>query len=193
VAILAALTACGSATPTAAPARPCITTNCESGGAQLNVPFSYELSTHCGVLEARFDGRFFYPDSLYPSDIPAGLMQPVDSGTMTLLSSHTALFQDLAGHSIQFVDSPPGVIGKAYPFSVHVLAGGNSLTDEHFAGRVWHPQTSIAGVSGPPYGNGHDAWTIIAGTFTMVSSDKAVFRTAEAAKLDFVRVPFVCD
>lgn len=97
---------------------------------------------------------------------------------MTLLSSHMALFQDLARHSIRLVDSPPGAIGKAYPFSVHLLPDGNSLTYEHFAGRVWHPQASIPGVSGPPYGNGQDAWTIVPGTLIMMSGSNAVFQRA---------------
>ena len=189
-----AVTACGAAAPIgAALTGPCSPTNCEAGNAQLNIPYSYGLSTHCGVLEARFNGRFFYPDSLYESDIPASLMQPVDWGTMTLTSPKTATFEDLAGHSIRLLDSPPGVIGKAYPFSVHVLAGGNSLADEQFAGRVWHPQALLAGMTGPPYGNGHDASTIVAGTFTIMSNDDAVFVTAGAAKINFVRVAFVCD
>lgn len=195
LAVIVILTACGTVAGRASTGQtsPCNGYTCEGAVAQGNVAYHYQLGTHCGVLEARFGGRFFYPESLYPSEIPPGLDQPMDSGTMTLLSAHLALFQDPAGHSIRFVDSPPGEIGKAYPFSVHVLAGGSALIDERFGGRLWHPQGTLPGVSGPPYGNGHDAWTIVPGSLTLMSVDNAVFHTAGGATVNFVRAPFLCD
>jgi hypothetical protein len=188
------LTACGSGMgrPGGGQTNPCNAYSCDGQGAQLNVAYRYQLPTHCGVLETQFDGRVFYVESLYPSDLPPGLDGPVDLGTMTLLGAHLALFQDPAGHSIRFVDSPPGIIGNAYPFTAHVLAGGNTLIDEHFAGRLWHPQGTLPGVSGPPYGNGHDAWTSVSGTMTLLSGDKSVFRSEGGTTVDFARTDFVC-
>jgi hypothetical protein len=112
---------------------------------------------------------------------------------MVLLAAHLAEFQDPAGHHIRFVDSPPGVIGKAYPFTVHVLAGGNQLIDERFAGRVWHPQGTLPGVSGPPYGNGHDAYTTVSGSLTLASADQAIFVAPSASAVTFVRMQEGCD
>lgn len=188
------LTACGSGMgrPGSGQTDPCNAYSCDGQGAQLNIAYCHQLPTHCGVLETQFDGRLFYVESLYPSDLPCGLDGPTDLGTMTLLGAHLALFQDSVGHSIRFVDSPPGVIGRAYQFTAHVLAGGNTLIDEHFAGRLWHPQGTLPGVSGPPYGNGHDAWTPVPGTMTLHSGDKSVFRTEGGTTVDFARTDFVC-
>jgi hypothetical protein len=112
---------------------------------------------------------------------------------MVLLSAHLAEFRDPAGHHIRFVDSPPGVIGKAYPFTVHVLAGGNQLIDERFAGRVWHPQGTLRGVIGPPYGNGHDAYTTVSGSLTLASADQAIFVAPSASAVTFVRIQVGCE
>jgi hypothetical protein len=183
------LTVCGSANdrPATGLANPCNQYTCDGPGAQLNIAYTYQLPTHCGVLEVAFDGRVFYVESLYPADVPAGLDQPVDAGTMVLLSAHLAEFQDPSGHHIRFVDSPPGEIGQAYPFTVHVLAGGNLLIDERFAGRVWHPQGTLPGISGPPYGNGQDAYAAVTGSLTLVSADRAVFVTSNATTVAFGR------
>lgn len=174
-------------------ADPCNAFTCDGPGAQISLAYRYQLGTHCGVLEIRFDGRPFYVESLYPTDRLTGLDQPMDVGTMVLLSSHLAEFRDPAGHHISFVDAPPGVIGHAYPFSVHVLAGGSQLIDERFAGRLWHPQGTLPDVSGPPYGNGHDAYTAVSGSLTLESADRAVFTTPSATKVVFVRTSFTCE
>ena len=182
-------TGCGSANdrPATGLANPCNQFTCDGPGAQLNIAYTYQLPTHCGVLEVPFDGRAFYVESLYPAEVLAGLDQPVDAGTMALLSAHLAEFQDSSGHHIRFVDSPPGEIGKAYPFTVHVLAGGNLLIDERFAGRVWHPQGTLPGISGPPYGNGNDAYAAVTGSLTLVSADRAVFVTSNGTSVAFGR------
>jgi hypothetical protein len=189
------LTACGNGMGRtgSTQADPCNAYTCDGPGAQLNVAYHYQLGTHCGVLEIRFDGRTFYIASLYPTDELAGLNQPVDVGTMVLLSSHVAAFRDPAGHDIRFVDTPPGVIGHAYPFTVHVLAGGNQLIDERFAGRLWHPHGTLPGVSGPPYGNGHDAYTAVSGSLTLLSADQAVFTTPSSSTVGFVRTSSACE
>ncbi len=189
------LTACGNANSQAASDHvgPCDPYACQGPGAVLNVAYPFQLPTHCGVLEARFDGRAFYVESLYPADLPSDLDQPIDTGTMVLVSTHRALFHDPAGHEIHFVDSPPGVIGQEYPFTVHVLAGGNQTIDERFAGRVWHPEGTLAGVNGPPYGNGHDAYTVVRGSLILLSEDRAVFTTPNGASVAFARVSVACD
>jgi hypothetical protein len=144
------------------------------------------LSTHCGVLEIRFDGRVFYLESINPADVLVGLDQPEDIGTMVLLSAHLAVFQDAAAHSIRFVDSPPGLIGKAYAFTVYVYPG-DRLIDVRFAGRPWHALGTLPGVSGPPYGNGRDTSTAVAGLMTLVSGSRATFLTPNGSTVEFVR------
>ena len=159
----------------------------------MNVAYSYQLPTHCGVLETRFDGRTFYVNSLYPADLPAGLDGPTDTGTMALLSDSHAVFKDPAGHEIGFADSPPGLIGMAYPFTVHVLAGGDQLSDEKFAARLWRAEGTLPGVSGPPTGNGHDAYTAVVGTITLVSEGMAVFSAIGEPTVTFDRTRPTCD
>lgn len=174
-------------------ASPCRPFTCDGTGAKNGVAYQYQLLTHCGVLETRFDGRVFYVEALYPADIPAGLDAPFDAGTMALLSAHVALFRDAAGHAIRFVDSPPRVIGEAHPFTVHVLAGGNQLIDERFAARLWHPQGTLPSVSGPSSGNGQDAYTPVSGTLTLLSAARAVSSTPNTRTAAFVRTPSLCD
>ena len=169
---------------------PCGSYACDGPGAQLSVAYSYQLPTHCGVLATRFDGRDFYVSSLYPADLPAGLDQPTDTGTMALLSDSVAMFNDPAGRQIQFVDSPPGLIGKAYPFTVHVLAGGDQLSDEKFAARLWRPRGTLPGVSGPSYGNGY---TAVAGTMTLASEGLSVFSALGEPTVTFQRTAPTCD
>jgi hypothetical protein len=138
------------------------------------------------VLEIRFDGRVFYLESINPADVLMGLDQPENIGTMALLSAHLAMFRDAAGRTSRFVDSPPGLIGKAHPFTVYVYPG-NQLIDVRFAGRTWHALGTLPGETGPPYGNGQDRSTAVTGSMTLVSSDKATFVTASGTTVEFVR------
>jgi hypothetical protein len=160
----------------------------------MAIAYSYRLHTHCGVLGTRFDGRPFYVEAVDPSTVTTGLDNPEDLGTMTLVSPHLAVFVTSQGHIIQFVDSPPGVVGQPYPFRVLVLSGGNQLIDRQFAGRLWRAQGSIPGVVGPPYGNGQDRFTEVDGTITLIAPDTAAFRSAAGAQVRFVAVePGGCD
>jgi hypothetical protein len=173
---------------------PCLGHTCDSPGAQLNTAYPYRLFTHCGVLGTRFDGRSFYVQAVDPSTVTIDLNNPEDLGTMTLRSPHLAVFVTSRGRSIQFVDSPPGVVGQPYPFHVLVLSGGNQLIDRPFAGRLWRAQGSLPGVVGPPYGNGQDRFTQVDGTLTLTDPDTAVFRGAAGGQVRFVAVqPGGCD
>jgi hypothetical protein len=167
---------------------------CDGPGAQPNATYPYRLNTHCGVLGIRFDGRPFYVEAMDPSTVAIGLDNPEDVGTMTLLSPHTAVFRAAVGKQIRFVDAPPGVIGEPYPFRVLVLSGGNQLIDRGFAGRLWHAEGVLPGITGPPLGpKGQDAVTAVDGTMTLTGPDTAVFRSG-AAEVRFAQVgPVGCD
>jgi hypothetical protein len=175
-------------------ANPCSGYTCDGPGARLNVEYPYRLFTHCGVLATRFDGRQFYVEAIDPSTVASGLNNPEELGSMTLISSHVAVFRTSTGNLIRFVDSPPGVIGQPFPFRVFVLAGGSQLVDRPFAGRLWRAQGSLPGVVGPPYGNGQDRFTIVDGTMTLIESDAAVFKRSNGAQVQFVlEAPLGCD
>jgi hypothetical protein len=65
----------------------------------------FTLYTHCGVDEARIDDRYFeaaHPLSDGAGNPPAGWGNPYQQGTITLLSSSTAVFRDAAGHRVLF-------------------------------------------------------------------------------------------
>jgi hypothetical protein len=156
----------------------------------------FQLFTHCGILTTQFAGRTFYLAELYPARVSfvENPGNPMVSGTMTLLSPHVARFTDPAGNQILFVDQLPGALNSPYPFAVHVLSGGNTLSDEPFAGRHWHTTETLPGVKGPPYGNGMDSSTEVHGTLTIVGAEDAVFRSDAGGVLHFTALGFVgCD
>ncbi len=172
----------------------CPSPNCERHGVQQGMPYLYRLHTHCGVLSIFFDGRPFYVEAIEPSSVTSGLQNPFDDGAMALLSHGVAEFRDPQGHVIRFVDDPPGVIGRPYPFKVRVLSGGNRLLEVAFAGRRWQPQGTLPGVTGPPYGDGRDRFTTVDGTMTLLSSDRAAFRSQSGAAVLFTLAPLTgCD
>jgi hypothetical protein len=154
----------------------------------------YRLHTHCGILWTYFSRRIFYLEELYPSRVVYLGGDPEAAGTMALVSAHVAEFTDLAGHRIRFVDQLPGALNTPYPFAVRVMSGGNTLVDEQFAGRRWHTSETLPGVVGPPYGNGMDAFTVVAGTLTILDAEDAVFRSDAGAVLHFAALgPVGCD
>jgi hypothetical protein len=155
------------------------------------LPQPFRLFTHCGILTTYFAGRTFYLAELYPSRVavPGNPGSPEVAGTMTLLSAHVAAFVDPAGGRILFVDQLPGALNTPYPFAVHVMSGGNQLSDEQFAGRHWHTVETLPGVTGPPYGNGQDRSTLVGGTFTIVDADDGVFRSQAGSVLHFTALP----
>jgi hypothetical protein len=65
----------------------------------------YDLYTHCGIDEARINGRFYEaakPLSDGNSNPPPGWGNPYQHGTMTLASPSAAVFTDSAGHRVVF-------------------------------------------------------------------------------------------
>jgi len=153
----------------------------------------FRLFTHCGILTTYFAGRTFYLAELYPARVSfiGNPGNPMVSGTMTMLSPHVARFSDPAGNQILFVDQLPGALNIPYPFAVHALSGGNTLIDEQFAGRHWHTTETLAGVKGPPYGNGMDSFTEVHGTLTIVDAEDAVFRSDAGGVVHFTALDFV--
>jgi hypothetical protein len=105
VAILAGaamvLAACGgTATQAAKPVAPSRAAAAAAGSAR-----PYSLYTHCGIDEARIDGRYYeavHPLSDGHGNPPAGWGNPYQAGTMTLLPPDQALFRDNAGHQVLF-------------------------------------------------------------------------------------------
>jgi hypothetical protein len=85
--------ATGASAPPAAP----------SASAANSMP--YNLYTHCGIDEARINGRFYEaarPLSDGNSNPPPGWGNPYQHGTMTLASPSEAVFTDSAGHRVVF-------------------------------------------------------------------------------------------
>jgi hypothetical protein len=149
------------------------------------------LFTHCGILTTYIAGRTFYLAELYPARVvfQGNPGNPEVSGSMTMLSPHVARFSDSAGNQILFVDQPPGALNTPYPFVAHVMSGGNTMSDEQFAGRHWRTTETLPGVKGPPYGNGQDRSTTVGGQFTIIDAEDAVFRSDAGAVLHFTALP----
>jgi hypothetical protein len=65
----------------------------------------YDLYTHCGIDEARINGRFYEavkPLSDGNSNPPPGWGNPYQQGTMTLAPPSAAVFTDRSGHRVAF-------------------------------------------------------------------------------------------
>lgn len=99
--VTGALAACGTspASQQASPARAGATTAVATGARP------YQLFTHCGIDEALIGNRYFeavHPLSDGQGNPPAGWGNPYQDGTMTLVSSTEAVFQDAKGHRVLF-------------------------------------------------------------------------------------------
>lgn len=187
--IVLLIAGCGdTAATTARPSGANATISSSGSTAALPLPQPFNLFTHCGILTTYFAGRTFYLAELYPARVPY-LGNPMVTGTMTLLSPHVAAFVDSAGNRVLFVDQLPGALNTPYPFAVHVMSGGNQLSDEQFAGRHWRTGETLPGVTGPPYGNGQDRSASVGGTFTIIDADDGVFRSQAGALLHFKALP----
>jgi hypothetical protein len=81
--------------------------------AALGVPYSFDLYTHCGILWANFDGRYWAADPPLTDgngNPPAGWGNPTDHGTMELVSPNEALYRSDSGMTARFSPGrdPPG-------------------------------------------------------------------------------------
>ena len=158
------------------------------GTAQAKT-FAYRLFTHCGVTSITLHGRLYYVAAVDPWSVTAGLTNPEDDGSMTVVSEHELRFSDPQGNVVPFTDQPPGTVGVAYPFRIHIHSGGDAIMDVAFAGRRWHATGTLPGVHGLAYGNGEDRSSDVDGTMTLLQSGDAVFRTASGASVTFLQVP----
>ncbi len=84
-------------------------------GVEQGIPYRFTLLTHCGVEYAYFDGRYWVvdPPNEDPANPPAGWGNPVDQGTMVLLSDDEAVYRNAAGGEARFRPAssefrPPG-------------------------------------------------------------------------------------
>jgi hypothetical protein len=164
----------------------------QRAGAQIGLAYPHTLYTHCGLLSTEFDNRTFYVDDFYPARVSKRSESSNrfgdPQGMMTLLSEHVAEYLDSTGYTLRFLDYYPGEEGRGYPLQVHVLSGGNRLLDVSFAGRRWHTDDTLPGITGAPYGDGRDRSTMVAGTFTLLSADRADFVSAAGVQLRFTRL-----
>lgn len=70
----------------------------------VGVAYPIDLPTHCGVLGADVGGVWFAAQPPLvggAGDAPPGWDDPVQHGTVTLLSADEAVFGDAAGHSVR--------------------------------------------------------------------------------------------
>jgi hypothetical protein len=75
--------------------------------ARVGVAYPFDLYTHCGVLGADVAGTWFAAGPpLVEGTPPAGWGNPYQRGTLTLLTSSEALFQDEAGHEVRLSAAP---------------------------------------------------------------------------------------
>ncbi|MFN2462307.1 MAG: hypothetical protein ABR573_00205 [Candidatus Dormibacteria bacterium] len=137
--------------------------------------YSFELSTHCGVLSIEFGGRPYYLDEPVPrTTAQMGLPNPIDTGMITLSTLHRAVFRDKTGHELTFVDRPPGDIGHAYTVPLQIGEGGR-LGSINFNGRLWNSRGSLPESYGPSPG-GVEPLKEVTGTVTLVDDGHAEVR-----------------
>jgi hypothetical protein len=77
---------------------------------RVGVRYAVGLYTHCGIEFARFGDRLWQTSRLDDGNgnPPAGWRNPSDLGTMELINTDSAVFQDDDGHVLQFNLAPPG-------------------------------------------------------------------------------------
>jgi len=87
--------------------------NAPGGSVSITVGHSvpYRLYTHCGILSSSINGETYYADpplSDGSGNPPAGWGNPYTDGDMTLQTVTTAVFDDHAGHTARFTNTPMG-------------------------------------------------------------------------------------
>lgn len=69
----------------------------------------YSLYTHCGIIDARIDGKWYQaapPLSGGSGNPPAGWGNPYQEGVIRKVSATEAIFTDTKGHNVRFVLHP---------------------------------------------------------------------------------------
>jgi hypothetical protein len=74
----------------------------------------YDLSTHCGIDEARIGDVYFEADEplVGPGNPPPDWAQPSQPGWMTVLGTDRAVFSDDRGHVVHFSARPEATAFK---------------------------------------------------------------------------------
>ncbi|MFJ8581342.1 hypothetical protein [Micromonospora sp. NPDC093277] len=101
LAVLMSLATVGCTSSTAPDEAPAGTT----GVGKTSAEVAFDLRTHCGIDEARFEGRYYeavHPLSDGSGNPPDGWGNPYQSGTMQVVSANEAEFRDGAGHVVLF-------------------------------------------------------------------------------------------
>jgi hypothetical protein len=78
------------------------TTPC-GDGVEAGVPYRFELLTHCGVVWAYLDGRYWIAS---PKIDPPPDWSPVESGTVTLVGEQQVRFEGDSGGQASFRPAP---------------------------------------------------------------------------------------
>ena len=103
LAALLAIVVAGCASPVRTQASPSHPGNPATAAANASV--SYTLYTHCGIRFAKIGGRWFEADrplSDGSGNPPPGWGNPVQPGTIRMLSASVAEFRDSLGHVVRF-------------------------------------------------------------------------------------------
>ena len=110
--LLLALMACDAdITATATPApTPTSAPPAEPGFAKIGARYTHNLSTHCGVRYADFDGRRWLADPILTNNEgvspPPGWGNPSDPGTIELVTKDRAMFLSHSGEQAFFIPAP---------------------------------------------------------------------------------------
>jgi hypothetical protein len=91
-----------------------LATSCVSSSSadpqQAVEEFSHSLYTHCGIEYAEIDGRFWLADvddvPLLPLETQMEWDDPMDHGTMTILSGGSAVYRGDKGLLMRFTPAP---------------------------------------------------------------------------------------
>lgn len=104
---------CGTPTPTPTPTlRPTIAPEDRVGpptgpGAEIGKPYQFFLMVHCGVREAKFDGRWWVASPTVGINPPEEWDPGDETGTMTLVTEDLAVFTTRSErHAYEFIPWP---------------------------------------------------------------------------------------
>jgi hypothetical protein len=78
-------------------------------GAEIGKPYDYQVYTHCGIIWAYFNGRYWKANPVLDDgnrNPPPGWDNPYDNGSMTLLDDTTARFTSRNGLTAHFQPLP---------------------------------------------------------------------------------------